>query len=93
MHAFSAYEASLDLHNLLFWNFSASPVELRLELTGSSTPPLRGRQLSSDVATASVDENARLRSEGVLGADQGTPQHVKLAPIGITFWELLAANR
>ncbi len=92
VHAFAAYEASLEMHNLLFWNFSSSPAQLSLELTGSRSP-LRARQLSLDAATASADENARLRPEGTLDVEQGTPHHVRLAPYGITFWELLARNR
>ena len=82
VHAFAAYEASLEMHNLLFWNFSSSPAQLSVELTGSRSP-LRARQLSLDAATASADENARLRPEGTLDVEQGTPHHVRLAPTGL----------
>ena len=80
------------MHNLLFWNFSSAPAQLSVELTGSAKP-LRARQLSLDAVTASADENARLRPEGTLDVEQGTLHHVRLPPYGITFWELLAANR
>jgi hypothetical protein len=92
VHAFAAYEATLDMHNLLFWNFSPAPAEVTVALTGVPAP-LRARQLSLDATTASADENARLRPEGTLDVQHGTPHRVKLAPYGITFWELLPASR
>ena len=65
---------------------------MSVELTGARSP-LRARQLSLDATTASADENARLKPEGTLDVEQGTPHHVRLAPYGITFWELLARDR
>jgi hypothetical protein len=92
VHAFAAYEASLDMHNLLFWNFSPAPAQVSVELSGARST-LRARQLSLDATTASTDENARLKPEGTLDVEHGTPHHVRLAPYGITFWELLTRNR
>ncbi|RPI20673.1 MAG: hypothetical protein EHM61_26560, partial [Acidobacteria bacterium] len=84
-HAFLTYDQTYDLHSLLIWNFSAAPTKVKvinLHLPGR----LVAHRRSLDAASASSDENARLRplKDVALSAEM----ELDLASYAVEFWSI-----
>jgi xylan 1,4-beta-xylosidase len=86
VHAFATHDPKLRMHNLVVWNFSreTNAVTLRLDnLPGA----MRHRHIVLDAATASGDENARLRPDPFKRIDAGDQTlEVTLEPWAIHYW-------
>jgi xylan 1,4-beta-xylosidase len=88
VHAFLSYDKSYAYYSLMFWNFSAEPVSVKLDMVGlPETLSVHRRML--DAATPFEDENARLRhlTDVTLSSDSVLSE-VHLEPYGIQFWSL-----
>lgn len=88
VHAFLAYDKLYQYYSLMFWNFSATPVAVNLDLK-DLPGPLTAHRRELDAEAPSEDENARLRplSDITLGSD-APPEQIHLEPYGIQFWSL-----
>lgn len=88
VHAFLAYDSLYHYYSLMFWNFSATPVSVNLELK-DLPGELTAHRRELDAETPSADENARLRplNDVTLGSD-APPEEIHLEPYGIQFWSL-----
>lgn len=72
IHGFATHDQKLRTYHLLLWNFSASPVEVELDINGLPKD-MRIRHIVLDAVTASNDENARLRPAPDCGNEEGRP--------------------
>jgi hypothetical protein len=88
VHAFLAYDGLYKYYSLMFWNFSATPVTVRIDPLGlPGTLTVHRREL--DAASPSEDENARLRPLDDTSLTQGSaPVEITLEPYGVQFWSL-----
>jgi hypothetical protein len=88
VHGFFAYDESYDYYSLMFWNFSATPVTVKMDLRGLPETLTAHRRVL-DALTPSEDENARLRplADGTL-TRSSVPAEIHLDPYGIEFWSL-----
>jgi hypothetical protein len=88
VHAFLAYDKLYKYYSLMFWNFSATPVTLKIDPTGlPGTLTVHRRML--DAETPHQDENARLVPLPNTSLTQdSTPMEINLQPYGIEFWSL-----
>ena len=86
VHGFATHDQQLRTDNLLLWNFSASPVEVELLLSGIPSQK-RVRHVVLDAAAAGIDENSRLRPDPFFRLEQGD-QHLNLSlePYAIHYW-------
>lgn len=86
VHAFLSWDETYRLYNLLFWNYSTSPVEV--DIRWEDVPRnLRVRRIALDAATPSSDENHRLRPIGRLRVAAGAGgAQAALDPYGVEFW-------
>jgi hypothetical protein len=86
VHGFAAHDEKMRMHNLVLWNFSASPVPVELSLVGLGNDT-RIRHITLDATAASNDENARLRPEPFANLKKGD-QHLtlKLEPYAVHYW-------
>jgi xylan 1,4-beta-xylosidase len=86
VHGFATHDPKLRMHNLALWNFSkeTNAVTLRLDnLPGA----MRHRHILLDAATASSDENARLRPEPFKKIEAGNQTiELTLEPWAIHYW-------
>jgi xylan 1,4-beta-xylosidase len=88
VHAFLSYDKDYDIYNLLFWNFSATPVTVKLNAMELPETLIAKRRLL-DAATPSSDENARLRPlDDVTLSPQAGSAEVTLQPYGMESWSL-----
>jgi hypothetical protein len=88
VHAFLSYDKQYQVYNLLFWNFSATPVSLTLNARGLPEALKANRRLL-DAASPSSDENARLRPlEEVTLSSQSPTKQITLQPYGMESWWL-----
>ncbi|MGH9617025.1 MAG: GH39 family glycosyl hydrolase [Acidobacteriaceae bacterium] len=88
VHAFLTYDKSYGMYSLLFWNFSADPVDISIETNGQPAP-LYSFRCMLDAQASSNLENVRLRHLDTLTLTSGreaVPVH--LGPYGIQFWTL-----
>lgn len=88
VHAFLTYDKLYQYYSLMFWNFSATPVSVKMDLKDLPyTLTAHRRQL--DAETPSEDENARLRPlDDVTLSSDAPPAEIHLEPYGIQFWSL-----
>jgi len=88
VHAFLAYDPLYEYYSLMFWNFSATPVTVRIDarnLPGALTVHRR----ILDAETPSQDENDRLRPlEDTTLTPGSAPMEIDLDPYGIQFWSI-----
>jgi hypothetical protein len=88
VHAFLSYDKTYGIYNLLFWNFSASPVTIKLQEHGlAETLVAKRRRL--DAKSPSEDENARLHPLPDMRLDPSVaPTEIQLEPYGMETWAL-----
>ncbi len=88
VHAFFTRDPVYALHNLLVWNYSQTPVRLKVdarEIPGR----LAVKRRSLDAAAPSSDENVRLRQLNDLSLDPKAVRiEISLDPYGIEFWSI-----
>ncbi len=88
VHAFLSYDKSYQYYSLMFWNFSSTPVTVKLKLE-CLPETLHAHRRVLDAATPFEDENARLRPlDDVTLTPGSTPADIHLEPYGIEFWSL-----
>lgn len=88
VHAFLTYDKSYGIYSLLFWNYSADPVDVRIEAHDLPDTMYATRR-TLDATAPSNDENARLRAIGNVTLTSGsTPIEVHLAPYAMEFWSI-----
>jgi xylan 1,4-beta-xylosidase len=88
VHAFLSYDQAYGFHSLMFWNFSATPVSIKLDMRGLPEA-LKAHRRMLDAEAPSGDENSRLRPLDDLTLRPGSsPAEVHLEPYGIEFWSL-----
>ena len=88
VHAFLTFDKDYDYYSLMFWNFSAAPVNVTLNLQAlPGTLTAHRRELNA--STPSEDENARLHplDDATLTSD-AAPAQIHLEPYGVQFWSL-----
>jgi hypothetical protein len=88
VHAFLAYDKLYKYYSLMFWNFSATQVTLKIDPRGlPGTLTVHRRML--DAETSHQDENARLVPLPDTSLTQDSaPLEISLQPYGIEFWSL-----
>lgn len=88
VHGLATWDDYLQLYNVLLWNYSTSPARVRLTLA-DAPGNLTARPLVLDAATASNDENARLKSERPIDLmPEKADLEVPLEPYGVRFWSI-----
>ena len=88
VHAFLAYDKAYETYNLLFWNFSGTPVTVRLDAHGLADALVAHRRLL-DAQSPSEDENARLRPLPDVKLLPGSaPTEIRLEPYGVESWAM-----
>jgi hypothetical protein len=88
VHAFLTFDKGYGSYSLMFWNFSATPVNITLNLK-SLPGALTAHRRELNAATPSEDENARLHPlEDVSLTSGDVPAQIHLEPYGIQFWSL-----
>ena len=88
VHAFLAYDDSYEYYSLMFWNFSAVPVTVKIDLRGLPET-LNAHRRVLDATTPSEDENDRLRPlPDETFTQTSAPAQIHLEPYGIEFWSL-----
>jgi hypothetical protein len=86
VHGFAAHDEQLRMWTLVLWNFSPSPIEAELLLTGLPQE-MRLRHLVLDAQAAGNDENARLRPEPFTRLKGGDRRRiVPLEPWAVHGW-------
>ena len=91
VHAFLAYDQLYKYYSLMFWNFSATPVTVRINARGLPGTLTAHRRML-DAETPVQDENARLRPLDDRSLKQDSaPVEINLDPYGVQFWSLGAA--
>ena len=86
VHAFLAHDDEYKTYNLIFWNFSPKPVNLKVDAHGLQESLVAHRRVL-DAEAPSQDENARLRPEPDRKLTPGgQPLEVELGPYGIESW-------
>jgi hypothetical protein len=86
IHGFAAHDAQMRMENLVLWNFSNATVPVEVALTGLAKDT-RTRQIILDAASASDDENSRLRPEPFEKLPKG--DHIwrlQLEPYAVHYW-------
>lgn len=88
VHGFATHDKQLRTDNILLWNFSGSPAQVELVLSGIPSPK-RVRHVVLDAAAAGIDENSRLRPDPFFSLGKGS-QHLNLSlePYAIHYWYL-----
>ena len=88
VNGLAARDERLRMHNLLVWNFSREPVQVRVTLE-NLPKDMRIRHIVMDAKTASSDENARLRPDPFTSLSKTNGiLTVPLEPYGIHYWSL-----
>lgn len=88
VHALMTYDKSYGVYSLLFWNFSAEPIVVKVE-PHDLTTRLTGKRRMLDADAPSNDENIRLRPlNDVKLGPESPPTEIRLGPYGIQFWSL-----
>jgi xylan 1,4-beta-xylosidase len=86
IHALATHDPKLRMHNLLLWNFSNQTNAITLHLDNLPAP-MRHRHITLDAATASSDENARLRPDPFKKIESGNQTiDLTLDPWAIHYW-------
>ncbi len=88
VHAFLSFDKSYNTYNLMFWNFSNTPVTVNLDARGLKEPLVAKRRML-DAESPAEDENARLRPLPDLKVIPGThPIELLLGPYAIQSWAM-----
>ncbi len=88
VHAFLAYDKVYETYNLLVWNFSGTPVTIKLNAQGLTEALVAHRRLL-DAQSPSEDENARLRPLPDVKLLPGSaPGEIHLEPYGMESWAM-----
>jgi hypothetical protein len=88
VHAFLTFDKDYDYYSLMFWNFSATPVTIDLNVK-SLPGTLTAHRRELNATAPSQDENARMHPlEDLTLASSGAPPQIHLEPYGIQFWSL-----
>ena len=88
VHAFLAYDKAYATYNLLFWNFSGTPVAVKIDAQGLTEALIVHRRLL-DAQSPSGDENARLRPLPDVKLLPGSAlAEVHLEPYGMESWAM-----
>ena len=88
VHAFLSYDKNYGVYNLLFWNFSATPVTVHLQIP-ALPEALVGKRRLLDAEAPSEDENARLGPLSDIQLKAGSaPDAIPLGAYGVEFWTL-----
>lgn len=88
VHGLASWDEKLQLYNVLVWNFSSSPVRVKLNFVDAASG-LLARPIVLDAASGSSDENSRLRIERpVKVRPDETSIEVQCEPYGVRFWSL-----
>lgn len=88
VHAFLSHDDLYKYFSLMFWNFSASPVTVKIDARGLPGTLTAHRRML-DAETPFQDENARLRPLDDTSLTQDSaPVEVNLEPFGVQFWSL-----
>lgn len=88
VNGLAARDQSLRMHNLLLWNYSSEPVQVRVTLE-NLPKDMRIRHVVMDAKTTSSDENARLRPDPFSNLSKTNASlTVTLEPYGIHYWSL-----
>jgi hypothetical protein len=86
VHAFATHDPKLRMHNLVLWNFSRETNAVALHLDNLPSA-MRHRHIVLDAATASSDENARLRPDPFKKVEGGNQTfELMLEPWAIHYW-------
>ena len=85
IHGFFTWDPLYQTHNLLIWNYSATPVRVSVEGTGAPGKLLMRPELL-DATAPSYDENARLRPLDPVRVQGEVRTEVNLDSYGIAFW-------
>jgi xylan 1,4-beta-xylosidase len=89
VHAFLAYDKLYHYYSLLFWNFSATPVSVKIDLSHLPGSFEAHRRRELDAETPYQDENSRLRPlTDVALSSKASDTEVDLGPYGIQFWSI-----
>lgn len=88
VHSFLSYDKTYGVYSLLFWNFSATPVTVRLQIP-DLPETLTAKRRQFDAEASSNDENVRLRPLPDVRLKAGSvPAEISLGPYGVEFWTL-----
>ena len=88
VHAFLAYDNAYETYNLLIWNFSGTPVSVKIDAQGLTEALIVHRRLL-DAQSPSEDENARLRPLPDVKLLPGSAlAEVHLEPYGMESWAM-----
>ena len=88
VHAFLAFDKAYETYNLLFWNFSGTPVIVKIDAQGLTEALIVHRRLL-DAQSPSEDENARLRPLPDVKFLPGSAlAEVHLEPYGMESWAM-----
>lgn len=88
VHGFATHDERFQIYNVLLWNFSPSPQQV--ELSFENLPGnLAAKPLVLDAATASNDENARLRAENPVNlSKEKSSLRIDFGPYDVKCWSL-----
>lgn len=86
IHGFMTHDEKLQVHNLLLWDFSGSPVEIESSVEGLPKD-MRVRHIVLDAVSGSNDENARLRPSPPSEMKKGDHRlRIQFEPYAVKFW-------
>jgi xylan 1,4-beta-xylosidase len=88
VHAFLAHDDEYKTYNLIFWNFSSQPANLKLDTRGLKESLVAHRRML-DAEASSQDENSRLRPLPDITLAPGEQSiEIELGPYGIESWAM-----
>jgi len=88
VHGFATHDERLRMYNVVLWNFSSAPQEIEL-LLKELPADMRIRHIVLDAATASNDENARLRPDPFARLKKSDAHlSLRLEPYSVHYWSL-----
>ncbi|MGN6618981.1 MAG: GH39 family glycosyl hydrolase [Ilyomonas sp.] len=88
VHGFATHDTKLLMHNLMLWNFSDTPVTVKLDLK-DMPKDMRVRHIVLDATGSGLEENQRLRPDPFIKLEKGTQSlSIKLEPWAVHYWSL-----
>jgi xylan 1,4-beta-xylosidase len=88
VHAFLSYDKDYDIYNLLFWNFSPTPVSVKIDAHNLPEKLVAKRRLL-DAEAPSGEENVRLRPlDDITFSAESTTEEITMQPYGMESWTL-----
>jgi xylan 1,4-beta-xylosidase len=86
VHGFATHDPRLRMHNMMLWNFSDQPVEVKINLK-DLPKDMRVRHIVLDASGAGLEENQRLRPDPFVQIKKGDQEvSLKLEPWGVHYW-------